>query len=148
MNLKIAIPLNKEQKIYHYNPWTAPNFAIYSVRTQEELLVYECSIVVENPWVEEDESMICDPMMCSDGCSDTVKADLNHLADHYIILEAIGGCNYIVAGTFCSNIEKVMAKGGIEIYPITPFITDPELAIKNLLIGLKFTKDMKKIVRN
>ncbi len=147
MNLKIAIPLNREQKIYHYNPWTAPGFAIYSVSKQDELLVYEFDRFSQNPWVEEDESMICDPMMCSDGCSDIVKADLNHLADHYIILEAIGGCNYIVAGIFCSNIENVLEKGGIEIYHITPFIKEPEQAIKNLLIGLKLTKDMKKIVR-
>lgn len=146
MNLKIAIPLNNEKKIYHNNPWTAPTFAVYSVSSQEEFIKYKFGEFVENPWVKEDESVICDPMMCSDGCSDTVKADLNHLADHYIILEAIGGCDYIVAGTFCSNIAKVMEKGGIEIYPIAPFISEPDLAIKNLLIGLKFAKDMTKIV--
>lgn len=145
MHMKIAIPLDENHKVYPLNPWTAPIFAIYQVEEKDDKVTYECLEEKENPWIEKDESIICDPMMCTDGCSDLVKNDLNHLADHYIILEAISGCSYLIAETTCTNVEKVLDNGGIEIYRLPPIIREVDLAIKRLLVNLEFTNDILKI---
>lgn len=145
MLLRIAVPITDEFKIYHDNPWTAPQFMIYKVSGTPDALYYELEKVNPNPWIEEDESLICDPMKCSDGCSDIIKGDLNHLADHYIILEAIEGCQYLIADTYCTNIEQVVKKANIQIYEILTFVHKPELAIKNLLIANKITPRVENI---
>ncbi|WP_345974496.1 hypothetical protein [Sulfurimonas sp. HSL3-7] len=136
--MKIAVPLNADNSVYHSNPWTAPAFAVYQVTDEKEKIIFDCVEHKKNPWAEEDESVVFDPMMRSDRCNDRVKNDLDHLADHYIILEAINGCDYIIAETCCSNVEKVLEKGGIKIYKLPPIIKDPDLAVKNLLVNLGF----------
>lgn len=146
MQMKIAVPLDTDFKIYPLNPWTAPNFAVYLVQDDHKgNITYKCLQERENPWLEEDESIICDPMMCGDGCSDVIKADLYHLADHYIILEVVSGCTYLIAQTYCSNVDKVLENGGIEIFLLPPIIKEPELAIKRLLVNLEYTNDIQKI---
>ena len=123
MKMKIAVPLDADNKVYHANPWTAPAFAIYLVEDEEDTIIYDCLEHKENPWIEKDESIICDPTVCSDGC------------------------DYIIAGTCCSNVEKVLEKGGIEIYKLPPIVRDPDLAVKNLLVNLGFTTHAQKIKR-
>lgn len=145
MKMKITVPLDTNHKVYPLNPWTAPLFAIYLIQDDDEgNITYECLEQKENPWIE-DESIICDPMMCEGGCSDIIKADLNHLANHYIILEVVNGCTYLIAETACSNVEKVLEYGGIEVYTLPPIIKDPDLAIKRLLVNLEYTNDILKI---
>jgi len=139
--MKVAISLDKEGNIYKGNPWTAPNFAIYEILTKDNVSKYKKIRETENPWIEEDESIICDPMMCNDGCSDVIKADLNHLADHYIILEAISGCTHLLANIFCSNLEKVLKNGGIEIHQFPIFIKSPETALNNFIVTELTSKD-------
>lgn len=143
--MKVAIALEQSGNIYRGNPWTAPQFAIYDITPQTDIITFKKIKLVENPWIEEDESIICDPMMCSDGCSDIVKADLNHLADHYIILEAVHGCTYLLANTFCSNVEKVLLNGGIEIHQFPIFIKKPEHAIKNFIIAIFSPESSNKV---
>jgi predicted Fe-Mo cluster-binding NifX family protein len=145
MKMKIAVPLDNKKKVYHANPWTAPSFAIYTVTEEDENLIYDCIAEKENPWIEENASVICDTMTCADGCSDVVKADLSHLSDHYIILEAVHGCTYLVAETYCSNVEKVLENSGINIYRLPPIVKEPDLAIKNLLVNLKYTNSVQKV---
>lgn len=145
MKIKIAVPVDTKNRVYHSNPWTAPAFAIYLVKDEEEKIIFDCLEYKVNPWLEEDESLICDPMICRDGCSDVIKADLEHLADHRIILDAINGCTYLTAVTFCNDVEKVLENGGIEIYRLPPIVKEPDLAIKNLLVNLGFTTNVQKI---
>ena len=133
--MKVAISLKTDGSIYLGNPWTAPNFAVYEIIQKENTIKYTRIHEKENPWISQDESVICDPMMCNDGCSDIVKEDLNHLADHYIILEVIHGCVALLANTFCSNIEKVLKNGGIDIYPYPVFIKDPDIAINSFIVS-------------
>lgn len=133
--MKVAICLNSDGKIYVGNPWTAPRFVIYEIKQEKNRIEYKRIHEKENPWIEQDESVICDPMMCNDGCSDMVKADLNHLADHYIILEAIHGCVALLANLFCSNVQKVLTNGGIEIHPYPVFIKDPDIAINSFIVS-------------
>lgn len=147
MKMKIAVPLDTDNRVYHANPWTAPAFAIYLVEDEEDTIIYDCLEHKENPCIEKDESIICDSTVCSDGYSDMVKADLNHLSGHDIILEAVSGCSYMIAETYCSNVEKVLEKGGIEIYKLPPIVRDPDLAVKNLLVNLGFTTHAQKIKR-
>jgi len=139
--MKVAIPLEKDGEIYNGNPWTAPNFVIYEITSKKEVIEYEKIEERSNPWLEKDESLICDPMMCSDGCSEIIKADLNHLADHYIILEVVNACSYLLANTFCSNVEKVLKNGGIEIYQFPVFIKNPEIALNNFIISVFTPED-------
>ena len=133
--MKVAISLEKDGHIYTGNPWTAPNFVIYEITQYENLIEYKKLEEKENPWLEEDESLICDPMMCSDGCSDIIKADINHLADHYIILEIVNGCSYLLANTFCSNVEKVLRNGDIKIHQFPVFIKNPDMALNNFIVS-------------
>lgn len=136
MKIKIAVPLDADNSVYHSNPWTAPAFALYLVRDEEEKIVYDYIEQKTNPCVEEDKNVVFDPMMRSDRCSDMRKNDLGHLSDHYIILEAVNGCDYIIAENCCRNVEKVLEKGGIKTYKLPPIIKDPDLAVKNLLVNL------------
>ncbi|MDA3947100.1 MAG: hypothetical protein PF439_10535 [Helicobacteraceae bacterium] len=145
MKMTIAVPLDTDLNVYTLNPWTAPLFAIYLIEGNDDNVTYQCLEQKKNPWIEEEESILCDPMMCEDGCSDIVKADLNHPADHYIILEVVNGCTYLIAKTCCRNVEKVLENGGIEIYLLPPIIKDPDLAIKRLLVNLKFTNSILNI---
>ncbi len=137
MKIKITVPLDADNSVYHSNPWAAPAFALYLVKDETEKIVYDCLEHKKNPWAEENS--LFDPMTCSDRCSDIVKPDLNHPADHQIIFEAVNGCDYVIAGTCCSNVEKVLEKGGIKIYKLPPIVKDPDLAVKRLLINLGLT---------
>jgi len=139
MKMKIAVPLNKEKKVYHDNPWTAPSFAIYSVTEEDEELIYDRVAEKENP------RFGYDPTACSDNCSDAVKADLSHISDHRTILESVRGCRYLVAETYCNNVEKVLGESGIELYRLPPIVKNPDLAVKNLLVNLKFTDNVQKV---
>jgi len=138
--MKVAICSNEDGNIYTGNPWTAPNFIIYEIKHEENIIEYRRVHEKENPWIAQDESVICDPMMCNDGCSDIVKEDLNHLADHYIILEAIHGCVALLANLFCSNVQKVLTNGGIDIHPFPVFIKDPDMAVNSFIIS-NFSSD-------
>jgi len=139
MKMKIAVPLDKEKKVYHDNPWRAPSFAIYTVTEEDEDLIYDCIAEKENPRVGYD------PITCADGCSDAVKADLSHISEHRIFLESLHGCRYLVAETYCNNVEKVLGDSGIGIYRIPPIVKNPDLAVKNLLVNLKFTDNVQKV---
>ncbi len=150
MKIKIAVPLDTDGRVYPLNPWTAPLFAIYLVQDREDKITFERLEEKENPWTKEEKNIICDPMMCGDGCSDIIRSDLNHLADHYIILEVLNGCSYLIAEMACSNVEKVLEHGGIEIYELPPIIKEPDLAIKRLLVNLEFTykiQNIQKVVK-
>ncbi len=139
MKMKIAVPVDTNNKMYHSNPWTAPAFTIYLVKDEDNMIIFECIEHKNNPWLEVDENIVCDPVMCADGCSDDVEADPSHLAEHKIILESLKGCRYLIAETYCSNIEKVLKNEGIEIFRLPPIVKEPDLAIKNLLVNLNFT---------
>lgn len=145
MKMKIAVPLDTDGQVYSMNPWTAPIFAIYSVQDREDMIIFERLEEKTNPWAQKDKGIVCDPMMCTDGCSDVIKADLNHLADHYIILEVLNGCSYLIAEIACSNLEKVLEHGGIGFYVLPPIIKKPDLAIKRLLVNLDYTDSIQKI---
>jgi len=133
--MKVAISLNQDGSIYLGNPWTAPSFVVYEIKQDQNIVKYKKIHQKENPWLSQDESVICDPMMCEDGCSDIIKEDLNHLADHYIILEVINGCTALLSNLFCSNLEKVLTNGGIDIYPYPVFIKDPDIAINSFIVS-------------
>lgn len=51
MEVKIAVPLGAENKVFHDDPWSAPLFAIYSVTENDDKLIYNCIAQKENPWV-------------------------------------------------------------------------------------------------
>ncbi|MBU1642875.1 hypothetical protein KKE54_05895 [bacterium] len=138
MKMKIAVPVDANNKMYHSNAWTAPAFAIYLITEKDEMIVFECIDHKKNPWLEIDERVVCDPAMHADGCSDAVKADPTHLAEHSIILKALNDCSYLIVETFCSNVKKVLENGGIEIFQLPPIVKEPDLAIKNLLVNLDF----------
>jgi len=141
MKMKIAVPLDREKKVYHDTPWTAPSFAIYTVTEEDEELIYNCVAEKENPRIGYD------PMTSADDCSDDVETDLGHISDHHAILEAVHGCRYLVAETYCSNVEKVLGDSGIELYRLPPIVKNPDLAVKNLLVNLKFTDNVQKVIK-
>jgi len=147
MKMKIAVPVDANNKMYQSNPWTAPAFAIYLITEEDGMIVFECTEHKKNPWLEVDENIVCAPLMCADGCSDAVKADLNHIAEHEIILEALKGCSYLIAETYCSNVKKVLENGGIEIFRLPPIVKKPDLAIKYLLVNLSYTLSLQNIRR-
>jgi predicted Fe-Mo cluster-binding NifX family protein len=138
MKMKIAVPVDANNKMYHSNPWTAPAFAIYLITEDDGMIVFACIEHKKNPWLEVDEKVVCDPAMRTDGCSDAVKADLTHIAEHSIILEALNDCSYLIVEAYCSNVKKVLENGGIEIFRLPPIVKEPDLAIKNLLVNLDF----------
>lgn len=65
--------------------------------------------------------------------------------DHHIILEVLSGCSYLIAQRYCSNVEKAVTNGGIEIYNLPPIVKEPDLAVKSLLVNLNFTNNVQNI---
>lgn len=141
--MKVALSIDNDGNLYKQNLWTAPKFVIFEVFPNENYVEYTKVEEKDNPWSQEDESVICDPMACEDGCSDQVKEDINHLSEHYIILEAIKGCEYFLSNFFCGNIQKVLENANIKICPYPLFIKKPEIALNNFLISCYTPKNSR-----
>lgn len=143
--MKVAVPLDTSLDIYRYNPCTAPHFGIYTIKREDKDVTFSLHKTVENPWVLSDGEMIHSDIMREGKCDVRQKNDPHHLCEHYLILEAIHGCCYLLAQTFCENTKQSMTHAGVKLFQVPPFIRYVDQAIKNFLIGAEIVYTVKHI---
>lgn len=142
--MKIAIPLHQQLTLYHDNPCTAPKFAIYLVEGDRSNISFKLSHIVDNPWsglkcnTFEDEQVSC-------SCDIDRRKSMRHIAEHYALLDAIGGCSYLLADNYCDNIIRALENGGIQVFKIPPIVNKIDNAIKNFLIGASLASKLEHI---
>lgn len=142
--MKIAIPLNGALTLYHLNPCTAPKFAIYTIEGDKSHLTFSLLKVVDNPWCIADYDGF-DPEQVACRCQPERRRDIRHISEHYTLLDAIGGCSYLLADHFCDNTSRALGNGGVKVFKIPPVIRETDNAIKNFLIGAELADTVKHI---
>lgn len=134
VKMTIAIPLNKSMVLYHSNPITAQKFAIYNLKSNKSGITVALQCVVNNPWVNsEPECFTEEKVTCN--CSIEQQNDMQHISHHYTLLDAIGGCSYLLADHYCHNTMRTLRNGGVSIYKVPPIIKQVNHAIANFIIG-------------
>jgi predicted Fe-Mo cluster-binding NifX family protein len=143
--MEIAIPTDEKDVIYRDNAFTAPKFAIYSVVLDDKANIsFHLKSIIENPLKTfkcdgfKDEQLTCN-------CKTEYSNNLHHVYEHYALLDAIGGCSYLLANHYCKNVIRSMKNGGITIYKIPPIIKKIDTAIINFLIGASFASPTQRI---
>jgi predicted Fe-Mo cluster-binding NifX family protein len=139
--MKFAVPLDSMLTLYHHNPCTAPKFGIYSVREEAKEVYYRLIGLADNPWRDQDSR--CERH--EKNCKDEDRKSLQHRLEHYALLEAVGGCSYLLAQHFCANTKRAMKNAGIRVFGIPPFIKETDRAIKNFLIGAEIADTVEHI---
>lgn len=143
--MEIAIPTDEKDTIYRDNAFTAPKFAIYSVLLEDKTNIsFHLKFIIENPL----QTLKCDgfkneQLTCN--CKGESSNNLHHVYEHYALLDAIGGCSYLLANHYCKNVIRSMKNGGITIYKIPPIIKKIDTAIINFLIGASFASPTQHI---
>lgn len=142
--MNIAIPLNNNLSFYHSNPITAPKFAIYHIDSKKSRVRTSLDSIVDNPLNSTNQgNYTVSQIECA--CNVDKCSDITHISEHYVLLESIGDCEYLLADHYCDNINRALLNGGITIYKIPPFIHKPDNAIKNFLLGASLASTIKQI---
>jgi predicted Fe-Mo cluster-binding NifX family protein len=144
--MEIALPTTDEQgTIYCDNPYTAPKFAIYTIMLVEKTDIrFSLKSIVDNPLYRlkcndfEEDQRKCN-------CDMERASSMKHIFEHYALLDILGGCSYLLANSYCKNVERTMKNGGIIIYKIPPIIKKVDMAIKNFLIGVSLANQVQYI---
>ncbi len=142
--MKIAVPLNNAFTFYHLNPFTAPKFAIYTIEGDRLHLTFGLYSVVDNPWKNinngefEEKQIAC-------GCEAKQCMNIRHIFEHYALLDAIGGCSYLLADRYCDNTTRALNNGGIRVFKIPPIINMIDSAVKNFILGASLASTFKHI---
>jgi predicted Fe-Mo cluster-binding NifX family protein len=142
--MTVAIPLDTDQTIYPNNPCTAPRFGIYLIEGVSTDIRFHLQSVVENPWCSvKGGEFGADQIACE--CDPDRRKNMRHISEHYALLDAIGGCSYLLAVRYCANTSHALQKGGIKVFKIPPIIDKIDNAIKNFLIGACFANKVQYI---
>lgn len=141
---KIAIPLNNTMGFYHNNPVTAPKFAIYTIDMKKKKVTFALQHIYDNPLNGTNDGLYNKSQIhCS--CDKDTCSDLQHKAEHYLILDAIHECEYLLVNYSCENVLRALKIANIQTYKISPFITQVDMAIKNFLLGVSFASTYQHI---
>ena len=141
---KIAVPLNNAMDFYHSNLVTAPKFAIYTIDMKKKNVTFTLDHMLDNPLNSTNGGQYNNSQIqCS--CDKKTCSDLHHRAEHYIMLDAIHDCEYILVNYYCENVVRALKIANIQTYKISPFITKVDMAIKNFLLGVSLASTYKHI---
>ncbi len=144
MGMKIAVPVNNIMTFYHFNPFTAPKFAIYSIDGDRNKVTFRLQSVVENPWVGTDFGEF-ETKQVTCNCDSSACANMQHISEHYALLDVIGGCDYLLVDLHCDNVSRALKNGGIQVYKTPPIIHKIDTAIKNFILGVSLASTFKHI---
>jgi len=142
--MKIAIPLDKDFMFYRNNPFTAPKFAIYFIEGDKTNISFSKSTIVENRRCANKSNIFEDSQVAC-ACDIDSKKDIQHICEHYALLETINGCSYLLADNYCENTSSTLKKGGVTVFKIPTIIKNIDIAIKNFLIGASFANKIQNI---
>jgi len=143
MMMKIAIPIDNHMTFYHKNPFTAPQFAIYTIELLHSKVFSTLQKIITNPLINLKNGYKSCQISCE--CSHAEASDSMHIDEHFYLLDSIEGCNYLLSNHYCNNLAHTLQHEGISIYKIPPFIHRPNFAIKNFLLGAEYANTIQSI---
>lgn len=142
--MKIALPINDTLTIYKNNPHTAPRFAIYIIEHKANGVYFSLSSIVENP-LSKYKSQMFDQEQKSCECSAEREKNIEHICEHYSLLETLSDCSYLLANKYCKNTKSSMMKAGVVLFKIPPIINQIDIAIKNFILGVPLANNIRYI---
>lgn len=142
--MKIAIPVDKDLMLYSENPYTAEKFAIYSIKGDANNISFDMVKIVDNPRSNQVSDGL-EEIQKKCACDKERQDDMQHICDHYSILETIKSCNYLLSAKYCKNTYKTLQNGGITVFKIPTIIKKTDSAIKNFLIGASIANRIQNI---
>ncbi len=142
--MKIAVPVNETFTFYHRNPFTAPKFAIYTIEGDRSHLTFSLDNVIENPCRIINDGKFDEEQVACD-CDEKQCMNIHHIFEHYALLDAIGGCSYLLADHYCDNTTRALNNGGIKVFKIPPIINMIDSAVKNFILGASLASTFKHI---
>lgn len=141
---KIAIPLNSTMGFYHSNPVTAPKFAIYTINMKTKNTTFSLLHVIDNPLDRANDGKYASTqILCN--CDKDTCSDIYHRAEHFILLDAIHDCKYLLANNYCKNTVHALKIANIQTYKISPFIKQVDMAINNFILGVSLASKVNYI---
>lgn len=137
--MRVAIPVTDELTIFKSNPCSAPKYCIFTIlQEQRDFLTMTLDKTVKNLHLKEAESLVC-------SCCADVENSMEHRIWHYTIVESIQGCDYLLVKDFCKNTQHTLNIAGIKLLNIPSIIQDPQLAIKNFIIGERLAYNIQHV---
>lgn len=141
----VAIPMNGRERIYHHNPCSCTQFALYEIVGERQNIQYRFIESRLNPWQKYDGEMIKNSTMIECGCDHDKTKDPQHISEHYILLEVIGKVDYVIVDQYCLNTLSTFKNVGIKIHKIPPFIKTAKEAMNHFIIGVQLADNLQHI---
>ncbi len=136
----VAVPIDARERVYHDNPCSTTFFAIYDVTGDKHDVRYRYVESRLNPWERYNGSMVRDPAMKACECECALTQNPLHISEHYVLLQAIGKCDVLIAGNYCLNTLYAMKNVGIKIHQVPPFVKTAPEALEHFIIGSGLTR--------
>lgn len=141
----VAIPIDPMMRVYHKNPSTSHQFALYEINGNREDVRYRHIETKLNPWAKWNGEMACNPQMKECDCNAVMVQDPQHICEHYVLLQVIGKSDYLIVDKYCLNTLYAMRNVGIKIHKIPPFTKTVEEAINHFIIGAQIANHLQHI---
>ncbi len=142
--MNVAVPIDEELILYRYNPYTAPKFAVYYISGDKTDVSFTLTSIVDNPRYLYKENKIKNiEVMCE--CDTEIQNEIEHICEHYALVETIGNCSYLLADKFCNNLSNTLKNAGVTVFKIPTIIKTADLAIQNFLIGAFYANNIQNI---
>lgn len=138
----VAIPMTARKRVYHDNPCTSTMFALYEVSGSRKDIRYRHLQTRLNPWETHGGEMVKNPQMRACECEGALARNPHHISEHYVLLEAIGRCDVLIAGQYCLNTLQAMKNVGIKIHKIPPFVSTASEAIEHFVIAAEMAENL------
>ncbi len=138
----VAIPMDTRERVYHYNPCSSTLFALYEVTGERKDIRYRHLQNRINPWEKYGGEMVHDPKMKTCECESLLAQNPGHISEHYVLLQAIGKCDILIADQYCLNTLYAMKNVGIKIHKVPPFVKTAAEAIEHFVIGTEIAEHL------
>lgn len=141
----VAIPMDAANKVYHDNPITAIQFALYEIDGERHDIRYRSIGHKLNPWETWKESKCSDPKMKKCCCDQKNQTNPHHISEHYALLQVVGKCDFLIVNRYCLNTLNAFKNVGIKIYKVPPFVKTVVDALDHFIIGANLADNLQNI---
>lgn len=141
----VAVPLDTQERVYHYNPCSCAMFSLYEVIGNRKDIRYRWIGTKLNPWEKHSGDMVNNPTMRACECESSLAKNPYHISEHYALLEAVGKCDTLIVDQYCLNTLFAMKNVGIKLHKIPPFVKTAVHAIEHFIIGANLADHLQHI---
>lgn len=133
--MTVAISVDAQGNLYRLNPITASHFALFKLTTHHRRVVVEYIQTVPNHRAVSDSSSQIKQCQCDVQDQENVA----HISAHYMLLETLSSCDYLLAYTFCPTLTKALLAAHIEVFKVPPIIRHIDNALSNFILSIQPT---------